>query len=118
MKILLKRVYDKPGEEEGLRILVDRLWPRGLAKDQARIDVWLKAIAPSDTLRRWFQHDAEKWPEFKRRYFSELDQATAAVDELRGYARGSDVVLLYAARDTVHNNATALQEYLSLHLAQ
>lgn len=115
MQIALKRVYEAPAANDGVRILVDRLWPRGLAKESAGVDIWLKAIAPSDDLRKWYGHDVDKWPEFKKRYFAELDAAQDALKELRAYLRQGKVTLLYAAKETEHNNAVALKAYLGLH---
>lgn len=115
MRIALKRVYEAPAADDGVRILVDRLWPRGLAKENAGIDVWLKAIAPSDALRKWYGHDVDRWPEFQRRYFAELDARQDALSELRPYLKQGKLTLLYAASDTEHNNAVALRTYLGLH---
>jgi uncharacterized protein YeaO (DUF488 family) len=112
MRIGLKRAYESPGREDGLRILVDRLWPRGLAKDQAGIDLWLKEIAPSNELRKWYGHDPEKWEEFCQRYFVELDARPAVVDQLREQVQAGRCTLVYAARDTEHNNAVALKAFL------
>ncbi|OGI46512.1 MAG: hypothetical protein A2151_03680 [Candidatus Muproteobacteria bacterium RBG_16_65_34] len=112
MKLKVKRVYDPPAKTDGLRVLVDRLWPRGLSKDKAKIDHWLKDIAPSDGLRKWFAHDPDKWKEFKRRYFTELDKGPERVSELRALARKGTVTLLFGAKDAQHNNAVALAEYL------
>ena len=112
MRIGLKRAYEAPGREDGLRILVDRLWPRGLGKDQAGIDLWLKEIAPSNELRKWYGHEPEKWEEFCRRYFVELDARPEVVDQLRKQIRTDPCTLVFAARDTEHNNAVALKEYL------
>jgi uncharacterized protein YeaO (DUF488 family) len=112
MQIRLKRAYEEPSKQDGTRILVDRIWPRGVKKDQARIDHWLRDIAPSADLRKWFGHDPDKWPEFKRRYFRELDNNRAAVAELRRLAGAGRVTLVFAARDVRRNNAVALKEYL------
>ena len=96
-----------------MRVLVDRLWPRGVTKAEARVDLWLKAIAPSNELRKWYQHDPEKWPEFKKRYFAELDANAEAQRELQAHIRGQKTVtLLFSARDLERNNAAALKEYL------
>ena len=114
MSITIKRVYEKPERKEGLRILVDRLWPRGLSKTEARIDVWLKEVAPSNELRRWYQHDSRKWPEFKKRYSAELDKNAESVNELVSYIEAGDVVFLYSSREVQLNNAVALKEYLDL----
>ncbi|ABC76968.1 DUF488 domain-containing protein [Syntrophus aciditrophicus] len=113
MKIFIKRVYDQPNPKDGLRILVDRLWPRGISKEEAKIDVWLKSTAPSNELRKWFQHDVKKWPEFKKRYFAELEADTEAVNELLSYVKKSEVTLLFAAKESDHNNAVALKEYIN-----
>jgi len=109
--IRVKRVYDPPSSDDGVRILVDRLWPRGLRKDAVRVDVWLRDVAPSDELRRWFGHDPSKWEEFKRRYFEELKN-NKAVEELMKLIRdGKTITLLYSTKSP-YNNAVALKEYL------
>ncbi len=110
--IKTKRIYDKPEEEDGVRILVDRLWPRGLSKSKARIDEWLKDIAPSTSLRRWFNHDPKKWEIFKHRYGEELERKQEAIERLLQYVEKSPLTLLYAARDDRHNHAEALRAYL------
>jgi uncharacterized protein YeaO (DUF488 family) len=110
--VRLKRVYEPAAPEDGMRILIDRLWPRGLRKADAAIDRWMKDIAPSTELRRWFGHDPVRWPAFHRRYIEELQQQAAAVDELRELARGGPVTLVFAAHDETQNNATALREAL------
>lgn len=112
MKLQTKRAYDAPEKSDGIRILVDRLWPRGLSRDKAALDLWLKGIAPSTELRQWYAHQPEKWPEFLRRYFAELERHPEVVAELRGAAGKSTATLLYAAKDAEHNNAQALLEYL------
>lgn len=112
MNILIKRVYEKPDPNDGLRILVDRLWPRGLSKADANIDVWLKSVAPSNDLRKWYQHDVQKWDEFKKRYFAELDREKEAVNELFEYVKKGKVTFLYSAKESLKNNATALKEYV------
>ena len=112
MELKLKRAYDPPSKDDGCRILVDRLWPRGLRKDQARIECWLKEIAPSTALRKWFGHDPTRWEEFRRRYFAELDGRAPIVEELRERTQQGLVTLVYGARDETHNHAVALQEYL------
>ncbi len=94
MHIKLKRVYDTPESNDGQRVLVDRLWPRGLTKAKARIDVWMKSIAPSNDLRRWIHQDRERWPEFESRYFAELDANSEAVEQLRDYLSCGNTVLL------------------------
>jgi uncharacterized protein YeaO (DUF488 family) len=108
----LKRAYDPPSPEDGRRVLVDRLWPRGLRKADAAIDRWLKDIAPSVELRRWFGHDPSRWDEFQRRYRSELSGHVALLDELRAQARDVPVTLIYAARDDRHNHAVVLRDVL------
>lgn len=114
--ITIKRVYVKAAHAEGMRILVDRLWPRGLGKDKAAVDLWLKSVAPSDALRQWFDHDPAKWDAFQHRYFAELDAAPEAVGELRAQlARHQHITLLYAAKDEAHNNAVALRSFLRRH---
>jgi len=109
----IKRVYAPPSGDDGVRVLVDRLWPRGLSKTKAAVDLWLKDLAPSVTLRRWFNHDPSRWSEFKERYAQELDAKKAAVAALIGAVRRGRVTLLFGARDERHNNATALHAYLT-----
>lgn len=111
MSILLKRVYEVPAKSDGKRVLVDRLWPRGLTKAKAKIDLWLKEVAPSTGLRQWFEHDPSKWDEFKKRYHSDL-MGNSAVAELKALARQGEVTLVYAAKDQLHNQAVALKEFL------
>ena len=113
MVIRTKRVYDAPDADDGERVLIDRLWPRGLGKADAAIDLWAKAIAPSHELRKWFGHDHEKWEEFKTRYFRELEEQADLVRELANKARRGTVTLLYGSKETRYNNATALEEYLA-----
>ncbi len=112
MKIQAKRVYEPASSRDGARFLVDRLWPRGVKRDALRLDGWLKDVAPSDGLRRWFGHDSKKWKEFRRRYFAELDRKAETWRPLLDTARARTVTLLFGARDTQHNNAVALKEYL------
>lgn len=112
MNIYIKRVYEAPGPEDGQRILIDRLWPRGLSKAKAKVDLWLKDIAPSTELRRWYGHDPEKWTEFRRRYFSELDANPNTVGELLDRAAAGKVTLLFGSKEERRNNAHALEEYL------
>jgi uncharacterized protein YeaO (DUF488 family) len=112
MSIQTKRVYDPPARRDGARFLVDRLWPRGMKKESLRTDAWLKEVAPTKALRKWFAHDLEKWPEFKRRYAKELDVHPDVWQPLLDAARKKNVTLLYSARDTEHNNAIALKAYL------
>jgi uncharacterized protein YeaO (DUF488 family) len=111
--IKIKRIYEEPTPNDGRRILVDRLWPRGLTKEKARVDWWLKEIAPSNELRRWFGHDPARWAEFKARYRDELKSQGALLDELRSLAVKESVTLLYAAKDEEHNNALLLRDLLS-----
>ncbi len=110
--IRTKRVYDDAEEGDGKRVLVDRMWPRGLSKERAAVDSWLKDLAPSDELRKWFGHDPERWPEFRERYHRELEEKSDALDEIRRPGREATVTLLYAAKDREHNNAAALLDYL------
>jgi uncharacterized protein YeaO (DUF488 family) len=107
--IRTKRVYESPAEEDGFRILVDKLWPRGVKKEEAKIDLWLKEIAPSDELRKWFSHDPQKWEEFKKKYEKELATKQGLLNEIRQTEKEKGTVtLLYSARDTEYNNAVAL----------
>ncbi len=108
----LKRAYEPPEENDGLRVLVDRLWPRGLRKSSASIDLWMKEAAPSDELRRWFGHEEGRWPEFRRRYWKELDGKEESIKRLTKAASEGPVTLLFAAHDVERNNAVALKEYL------
>jgi uncharacterized protein YeaO (DUF488 family) len=112
VSIRIKRVYDKPAKTDGRRVLVDRIWPRGLKKKEARIDEWLKEIAPSTRLRKWFGHDPALWKEFKKRYSTELDDQCKRVKEVAEAARKRRITLLFGAKDTEHNNAVALKEYI------
>ena len=114
--IQVKRVYEPAAASDGARFLVDRLWPRGLKKKVLRVDGWLKDAAPSNPLRKWFNHDPAKWDEFQNRYFAELDEKLEAVRPLLEAARRGKVTLLFAAHDTEHNNAVALKEYLDRRL--
>lgn len=108
----LKRIYERPAREDGYRILVDRLWPRGISMANADVDLWLKDISPSDALRRWFSHDPRKWPEFKKRYHRELEAKRDLVALVEDRIREGDVTFLYGSADEIHNNATALRAYL------
>ncbi|MGH6823699.1 MAG: DUF488 domain-containing protein [Methylocella sp.] len=112
-KIQIKRIYEPPMASDGTRILVDRLWPRGVARDEARIDAWIKSAAPSDALRRWYSHDPEKWPEFRARYIAELKHNPAVVELQDMAAKSITLTLLFAAKDRLRNNAAVLQEFLS-----
>lgn len=112
MTIQVKRIYAPPDEHDGLRVLVDRLWPRGIKKADAHVDRWLKELAPSAELRTWFDHDPAKWDEFQRRYEAELLAHATALSGLMEQARERVVTLLFAARDEQHNNAVVLKAYL------
>ena len=111
--VKLKRVYDEPSEDDGTRILVDRLWPRGLTKEKAHIDLWLKEVAPSNELRKWFAHDTEKWPEFQARYHAELNQNPTQVALLKQAVAKGPATLVYGAKDEEHNEAVVLQKLLN-----
>lgn len=113
MQITIKRVYEQPDTADGIRILVDRLWPRGLTKVKARVDLWLKEIAPSTELRKWFGHDPDKWAEFKTRYRAELEANDEQVARLRSELAKGPTTLVYGAKDEAHNAAIVLQGYLS-----
>ena len=108
-----KRVYEAIQRSDGPRFLVERLWPRGVKKEKLKLDAWLKEVAPSDGLRRWFGHDPAKWGEFQRRYRAELDENPNAWKQLLDVARQGNVTLLYSTRDTEHNNAIVLKDYLA-----
>ena len=110
MKIQIKRVYEKPSDEDGMRILVDRLWPRGLTKEKAGVDLWLKDIAPSTELRKWFAHDPKKWSEFRKRYLQELKANYEQVSILKERLKNGAVTLVYGARDQENNEAHVLEE--------
>lgn len=110
--INLKRAYEAPSKDDGTRILVDRLWPRGLTKEDAKIDLWLKDIAPSDALRKWFDHDPEKWEDFKKRYATELKNKSEALKAIKDEMKKGTITLVFSAKDEQHNNAVALGEHL------
>lgn len=110
--INVKRVYDDYEESDGYRILVDRLWPRGISKARAKIDEWVKEIGPSDELRKWFAHDETRWPEFKRLYFKELKEKELLVHNIIEKQSKNKVTFIYAAKDEMDNNAVALKEYI------
>ena len=112
MKILLKRAYEPAAKQDGARLLVERLWPRGLTKEKARIDEWFKDVAPSPALRQWYGHDPAKWAGFRRRYLAELKANSEAVGRLRERAKKGPVTFVYAARDEARNSARVLKEYL------
>ena len=111
--VKLKRVYDEPSEDDGTRILIDRLWPRGLTKEKAHIGLWLKEVAPSNELRKWFAHDPEKWPEFQARYHAELNQNPTQVALLKQAVAKGPATLVYGAKDEEHNEAVVLQKLLN-----
>lgn len=112
MSIAVKRVYEAAHPDDGMRVLVDRVWPRGVKKEDARIDLWLKDVAPSTELRKWFGHDPDKWDEFQARYSAELE-GNEALAELRKLSRKGRLTLVYGARDEKHNNAQALRRLIA-----
>ena len=112
MLIQTKRIYEKPARSDGYRILIDRLWPRGLSKNDARVDFWAKSIAPSHELRKWYKHDPGKWKEFRHRYFAELDANPEGLAELSRHLGKGTVTLLFGSKEENLNNAAALREYL------
>jgi len=112
MELRLKRIYEEASTRDGCRVLVDRLWPRGLNKERARVDRWLREIAPSTPLRKWFAHEPGRWEEFIRRYHAELDRRPDTVAELLQLVQDRPVTLLFAAKDTARNNAVALEAYV------
>ena len=111
-RLVTKRIYEGWASADGRRILVDRLWPRGVAKAEAKIDYWAKAVAPSNELRKWYGHEPEKWDQFRQRYFLELDANAEALAELRTHLESGTVTLLFSSKETRLNNASALKEYL------
>jgi uncharacterized protein YeaO (DUF488 family) len=115
-QIDLKRIYEAYAETDGMRVLVDRLWPRGISKEKARLDLWAKEIAPSNELRKWYGHQPSLWPEFKRRYAAELDAQQENVDELVERIKDKHVTFVYSSREEKLNNAAALREYLQKRL--
>lgn len=112
MTIEIKCVYEKPMQTDGRRILVDRLWPRGLSKEDAKIDFWAREVSPTTELRRWYAHDPQRWSEFRSRYFEELDGNPEAVQELLGHVRMGTVTFVYSSKEQHLNNAVALKEYI------
>lgn len=116
--IRLKRAYDSASKSDGTRYLVERLWPRGVKKDSLQVEAWLKDVAPTTELRKWFSHEPAKWPEFRRRYFEELNANPAAWQPLVAAARHGRVTLVYSSHDTEHNNAVALKEFLQQHVGK
>lgn len=114
--IKIKRVYEGHDKQDGYRILVDRLWPRGVSKEAAAVDLWLKEIGPSTALRNWFSHDEKKWDGFRRKYFKELEARADLVEQIRTLQKNERIItLLFGAKDEQHNQAVALKEYLSGH---
>jgi len=112
-QVQLKRIYEPPQKSDGYRVLVDRVWPRGLSKDAAQIDLWMKDIAPSTALRKWFNHDPARWVGFQEKYRAELRELGDKLDELRARAKKEPVTLLYGAKDTEHNQAVVLRDVLA-----
>ena len=112
----LKRAYERASREDGRRILVERLWPRGIRKASLQLDAWLKEVAPTAALRQWFSHDPKKWDEFQRRYRAELEQHPEVCDPILKAARRGTVTLVYSSHDSEHNNAVALRDYLERRL--
>ncbi len=112
MKLQVKRVYDTPSKEDGKRLLVDRVWPRGLSKEEAKIDEWLRDFAPSTELRKWFGHDPARWTQFQRRYYAELDEKPDVRKTILPSKTKGTVTLVFGAKDIEHNNAVALKNYL------
>ncbi len=115
MIVKIKRIYDKTDDSVGIRIFVDRLWPRGIKKQDAKIDFWAKDLAPSNELRKWFNHDHEKWDEFRRRYFAELDANPERIVELQNLIGENAVIFLFSSKELKLNNASALKEYIETH---
>lgn len=113
VNVAIKRVYDAPAKSDGYRVLVDRLWPRGVSKERAKLDLWFKEVAPSTELRKWFGHDPKNWPEFQKRYRVELRANNEIVGQLRRLAKQRRVTLLYGARDVDHNEAAVIRDYIS-----
>lgn len=110
--IRLKRAYDPPSRDDGKRILIDRLWPRGLKKEEANIDEWVREIAPSNALRKWFGHDPRKWETFKKKFFNELDEHEEIIEKILDILKSSSITLVYASKEERFNNAIALKEYI------
>lgn len=112
MQVQIKRVYEPAAKSDGFRVLVDRLWPRGLSKQDAHVDLWLREVGPSTALRKWFNHDPSRWAEFQRRYHAELKEKTALLATIKKQVKISPVTLLYSAKDEQHNQAVALRNFL------
>jgi uncharacterized protein YeaO (DUF488 family) len=115
--IQLKRVYEKPGPHDGIRFLIERLWPRGVRKADVHMDGWQKEAGPSTELRKWFSHDPDKWVEFQHKYFAELKERPEALEPILEAAKHGTVTLLYSSHDTEHNNAVALKRFIEAQLA-
>lgn len=111
-RIRTRRIYEPPGPDDRFRILTDRLWPRGLTKERARVDLWIRDAAPSTELRRWYQHDPERWDEFRRRYFAELDAKPELIEQILEQVRWEPITLVFSSQEEHYNNASALKEYL------
>ncbi len=118
MPVKIKRIYDPPAMDDGLRVLVDRLWPRGIKKSEARVDLWLRDIAPSSELRKWFGHREDRWEEFRKRYFNELEEKKDLLGIIVEKSVSGDITLLYSAKNTVFNNAIVLKEYIEKHMLE
>ncbi|HNP37631.1 MAG TPA: DUF488 family protein [Woeseiaceae bacterium] len=116
--VRIKRAYEAADAGDGYRVLVDRLWPRGVPKSKLKADLWLKEVAPSTELRNWFKHDVEKWPDFRKKYIAELKQNSECVDILAGQLRKGRMTLVYGAKDQEHNQAVVLRDFLSGHKKQ
>ena len=112
MPIKLKRVYEEPNISDGKRVLVERLWPRGLSKDKAQVDLWLKEAAPTTELRKWFSHDPAKWDEFKTRYFKELGGNPEALETIIDILKNETITFVFASKEETYNNSAALKEYI------
>lgn len=112
MEIKIKRIYEAPAKADGFRILVDRVWPRGMTKEKAAVGLWLKEAGPSTELRKWFNHDPAKWTEFKKRYTAELKKNSGPMDEIKEHAKKGVLTLVYSAKDEEHNQAVVIREFL------
>ena len=117
MELKIKRIYEKPDPDDGIRILVDRLWPRGFTKEKAHIDIWVKEIAPTTELRKWFGHDVARWKEFREKFFLELKDNTLQSDIIREQLKNNTVTLLYGAKDEAHNEAVVIKEFFNHQLS-
>ena len=113
MMIKIKRIYEKYSPDDGFRILIDRLWPRGVSKDDAHVDVWFREIAPTDHLRKWFSHDPKQWEQFKKKYIKELKENKPSLDKIKDLKKEHKIItLIFSAKDEQHNNAVVLSEFL------